>query len=209
MRASFSGSAGRLSERPRATAPHARPVRPALLVERRDALGPVARERGRPPGARPRCPGRSPGRRPAPAATPAWRCVLPPASWPRSSPRAASAASRSVPAATRRSTRPSRSASADVDPAAGEDRGRRPARRPTRRTSSWVPPPPGITPTVTSGSPSTAVSSHDDQVAGQRELEPAAEREAVHRRDGRARAGRGRRRTPPGSAAAAPSGRRR
>ena len=47
--------------------------------------------------------------------------------------------------------------------------------QPTRRVSSCVPPPPGITPTLTSGQPDDGALPRDDEVAGQRDLEAAAE----------------------------------
>ena len=53
---------------------------------------------------------------------------------------------------------------------------------PTRRASRWVPPKPGMTPSFTSGWPNFAVA-RVDEVAGERQLAAAAEREAVHRRD--------------------------
>ena len=156
-RAATAAPAGH-SSRPRPVAAdvqrtHARPVRPALLVERRHALGPVAGEGGRPPGAVLDVqPGRQVDVRPLSqrplgvayshrrvrgddrrelAAPPPGRC----------------------PAATRRSTSPSRVGLGHVEPRPVKTRSAARA-APTRRTSSWVPPPPGITPTVTSGSPS-------------------------------------------------------
>ena len=56
---------------------------------------------------------------------------------------------------------------------------------PHRRASSCVPPPPGTIPTVRLRQAEHGVVGRHDQVAGQRELEPAAQREAEHRRDGR------------------------
>ena len=59
---------------------------------------------------------------------------------------------------------------------------------PTSRGSRCVPPPPGSRPRRTSGKPTT-VGMGDPDVAGKRELEPAAEAVAVDRRDDRDRAG--------------------
>ena len=46
---------------------------------------------------------------------------------------------------------------------------------PIRRGSSWVPPSPGITPTDTSGSPTTAVSSATTRSLSRASSKPAAE----------------------------------
>ena len=58
---------------------------------------------------------------------------------------------------------------------------------PTTRGSRCVPPAPGMTASRTSGRPSRARSRGDPQVAAQRELQPAAERVALDRRDRRHR----------------------
>jgi hypothetical protein len=59
--------------------------------------------------------------------------------------------------------------------------------RPTRRSSRCVPPKPGMTPSLTSGWPKLRRLAGVDEVAGQRDLAAAAEREAVDRRDHRDR----------------------
>ena len=59
------------------------------------------------------------------------------------------------------------------------------ARQPVDR-----PPAAAISPTRGSGSPNDACSAADDDVAGEHQLEPAAERESVHRRDDRLEAAR-------------------
>ena len=58
---------------------------------------------------------------------------------------------------------------------------------PTRRVRRWVPPAPGSSPSRTSGSPSSGTfgAGEEAEVAGERKLEPAAERVAVDRGDGR------------------------
>ncbi len=117
---------------------------------------------------------------------PPWPLVRRPGELAAIRPASSSALARSSPVSTSRSSRPSSRASSAVSRRAVKIRSA--ARdQPSRRASSCVPPPAGITPTLTSGSPTTAVVVRDDQVAGQRQLEPAAQREAVHRRDGRDR----------------------
>ena len=67
-------------------------------------------------------------------------------------PASSRARSRAVPAGTTSSTQPSRQAPRRRQPSRGEDRSA--ARdQPTRRVSSWVPPPPGMTPTRHLGQP--------------------------------------------------------
>ena len=127
---------------------------------------------------RPRSRARRRGRCRARAAAPAWRCARRRASWRRSSRRARAPPRGRCPPATRRSTSPRRCASSTSTrrPVKIEVGG---ARRPDPPGQQLGAAPPGITPTVTSGRPSTAVSSHDDEVAGQREL--AARRRARSR----------------------------
>ncbi len=119
-----------------------------------------------------------------------------------------SAAVRAVPAGTRRSTSPKRSASSTAS--------RRPVKMrsaareaPTLRTTSCVPPPPGMTPTVTSGKSDDGGVVSNNQIARQGQLEATAERVAGHGRDGGHREVRARRRTRPGSALVDASDRRR
>ena len=64
-------------------------------------------------------------------------------------------------------------------------RARARGRGPTRRASRCVPPKPGITPSLTSGWPNFGLVRGVDEVARERELAAAAEREAVDRRDHR------------------------
>ena len=56
---------------------------------------------------------------------------------------------------------------------------------PTIRGSRCVPPPPGMSPSLISGCPSCGVVGRDPDVAAHRQLEPAAEAEAVDRGDER------------------------
>ncbi len=56
-------------------------------------------------------------------------------------------------------------------------------RRPTTRASRCVPPAPGMMPSRTSVQPDLGAVGGDAQVAGERQLQPAAERGAVDRRD--------------------------
>ena len=96
----------------------------------------------------------------------------------------------------------------DVEPAAGEDQVGGPggADPPGQQLGAAAA---GDHPDRHLGQPEHRGLVAHDQVAGQRQLEAAAEREPVHRRDRSAPAGRGCRRTRRGSAAAAPAGRRR
>ena len=91
-----------------------------------------------------------------------------------------------VPAGVTRFTSPHASASAAVS--------RRPRRiisfaraSPTSRGSRCVPPAPGMMPSVVSGSAERGVRRRHAEIAHERELEPAAERHAVDRRDDRLR----------------------
>ena len=59
---------------------------------------------------------------------------------------------------------------------------------PTRRGSRCVPPAPGMMPSVTSGSPTTASRRGDAGVAAERQLQAAAERDAMDGGDHRLRA---------------------
>ena len=155
------------------------PRRGTPLGEGRDALLAVRRERrgrasSRPP---PRAPW--PGRRRPRARIARLACRSPTGEFAAIWTAISSARSRAPPAGTTSSTTPSAPASA-----AGIRRAVKiiaaARRQPTRRVSSCVPPPPGMTPTDTSGSPTTAASPAIDEVAGQRDLQTAAEGEALH-----------------------------
>ena len=104
----------------------------------------------------------------------------------RSTAASASAASRALPASTTRATTPHASASSAVR--------RRPVRMtsraragPTSQVSVCVLPPPGKMPTSTSGRPNDRRARRDDEVARERELEAAGERDALDRGDRRHR----------------------
>ena len=140
--------------------------REGLLLERvRDA-------RRRRPGPRAARASRAP-RRAAPSSRACARPRAPPSS-------------SSVSSSNTRFTRPMRSATSApiASPLITSSRAQP---GPTRRSSRLVPPKPGISARFTSGWPSCASPRRVDPVAGERELEPAAEREAVHRRDHRHR----------------------
>ena len=121
--------------------------------------------------------------------------LLDDAAWPRRpragrSPRCASASSRdarpcSSAGGNTASTSPMRSASAASIDVAGHAQLLGLARRRPGARSRCVPPKPGITPSLTSGWPNFALSRRVDEVARERELAAAAEREAVDRRDPR------------------------
>ena len=135
----------------------ARPDRGPLLVERRDPLPAVLRHGGLPPGrvlhvqrcrqADPRAvPDGLLGRPEGDRDLAAICCASSSACWP------------AFPAGASRSARPIRSASSAVTWRPVKIRSMaRPG--PSLRCVSWVPPPPGTSPTVVSGRPNTAVSS--------------------------------------------------
>ena len=148
------------------------------------AAGPLAApapsRRGTPAGGRPAC-----GRGRDPASPPPRRRAAACRRAPAASPPPARCASRML-RGTTSSTRPRRSALAarSLLPVRIMSSA---ARRPISRGSRWQPPAPGMRPSCTSGRPSwvLAMIGRDAVVAGERQLEPAAETGAVDRRDDR------------------------
>ena len=181
---------------------------PRLGQERRHALALVlrSRTRGQSSAARARARGR------APPTGPRWtrRLTSATASGPLAAIRPATSRAFAIssPAGHTASARPIRSASAAsiMSPVMHSSLA---LAMPTRRASRWVPPNPGMTPSLTSGWPNLRLVRRVDEVARQRQLAAAAEREPVDRRDPRLlrgldRAGRARRPSPrtPGPGAA-------
>ena len=164
--------------------------------EGRHALGAVAAEgRGPPAGVLDLQSGGQVDVR-ARAASPAWPAAGRPASSRRSA-----APARGPGRGRCRPGRPRRRSRAPAASGAGSRRAvktREAARdQPTRRVSSWVPPPPGMTPTETSGSPTVAPLPGHDEVAGRARARTRRRARTPRPRRSRARAGRGPRRYAP------------